>query len=263
MTVTTIQEQFSTLFDLSGQVAVVTGGGRGLGRSAATGLAAFGAKVVLCGRDPATLETAADDIKAKGGEAWWHTADVSSADDIHQLKEAVLEKYGRADILINNAGINPIYRSTESTEPEEWQAIIDTNLTGLFLACRAFGSHMIKQGNGSIINITSIAGHVGLRKSLPYCAAKGGVELATRAMALDWATHNVRVNAIAPAFFETDLTAGMRNHSALSQRLLDQTPLGRFGKPDELIGAVVYLASSASSYVTGQSILIDGGWTAQ
>lgn len=263
MNVASIQEQFSTLFDLSGQVAVVTGGGRGLGRAAAEGLAAFGAEVILCGRTPSTLQSASEEINTRGGNTWWQVADVSNESDISALLDTVIEKAGRIDILINNAGINPIYRSAEATNLNDWKAIVDTNLTGLFMCCKAFGSEMIKQGSGSIVNITSIAGHVGLRKSVPYCAAKGGVELATRAMALDWAQHKVRVNAIAPAFFETDLTAGMRDHAVLSQRLLDQTPLERFGRPDDLIGAIIYLASAASSYVTGQSIVVDGGWTAQ
>lgn len=251
------------LFDLTGTVAVVTGAGRGLGRAMAAGLAAFGAEVVLCGRSAGTLAATAEELSAEGAKVWWKTADVSREEDVTALLAAVMERYGRVDTLVNNAGINPIYKAAERTDLPDWQAIIDTNLTGVYLCCRHFGAAMLERGRGSVITVSSVGGHVGLRKTLPYCAAKGGVEVMTKSLAIDWAPKGVRVNCIAPGFFETDLTAGMRDHAALSQRLLGQTPMGRFGKADELVGAAVFLASPASSYVTGQSIVVDGGWTAQ
>lgn len=252
-----------TLFDLTGTVAVVTGAGRGLGRAMAAGLAVHGAEVVLCGRTAETLAATADELTAEGAKVWWKTADVSREEDVTALLAAVLERHGRVDALVNNAGINPIYKAPERTDAADWQSIIDVNLTGVYLCCRHFGAAMVERGRGSVITISSVAGHVGLRRTLPYCAAKGGVELMTKSLALDWAPSGVRVNCIAPGYFETDLTAGMRDHAALSERLLGQTPMGRFGKAEELVGAAVFLASPASSYVTGQSIVVDGGWTAQ
>jgi len=254
--------QRDAMFDLTGRVAIVTGGGRGIGRGISEGLAAFGAKVVMTGRNEATLAEAATDIRAKGGEVIGHAADISKEDDVIALRDAVLARYGRIDVLVNNAGINPIWKNLERTTLDEWQNIMDTNLTGPFLCCKYLGTPMVEQGKGSIINISSVAGNVGLKRSVPYCASKGGVELLTKALALDWAPKGVRVNTIAPGYFETDLTAGVRANDAIAAPLIAHTPLGRFAKLDDIAGAVVFLASDASAYVTGASLAVDGGWTA-
>ena len=246
-------------FDLSGQVAVVTGGGRGLGRAIATGLGRFGAQLVLCGRDPATLERAATEL---GGDVLAVPADVSKEADVVRLRDAALDRFGRVDVLVNNAGINPIYRGIEKTSLADWQNIIDVNLTGTFLCCKHLGSAMAEAGRGSIISVSSVAGHVGLRRGAPYCASKGGVELLTKALALDWAAKGVRVNCIAPGYFATDLTAGLIANEALSAPLLAQTPMGRFGGDADIVGVAVFLASPASAYVTGQSFVVDGGYLA-
>ncbi len=246
-------------FDLTGSVAVVTGGGRGLGRAIAQGLARHGATLVLCGRTEATLAATAAEI---GGEVLVHVADVAQEDDVLALRDAVMARFGRIDVLVNNAGVNPIYKGIEGTSLAEWRHIIDINLTGVFRCCKHLGSAMAAAGRGSIISISSVAGHVGLRRSVPYCASKGGVELLTRALALDWAAKGVRVNCIAPGYFETDLTAGMIANETMSSRLLAQTPMGRFGRDPDIVGAAVFLASPASAYVTGQSLLIDGGYVA-
>jgi len=222
-------------FDLTGHVAVVTGGGRGLGRAIAEGLHRHGAKLVLCGRTEATLQAAA---------------------------AAALGRFGAMHVLVNNAGVNPIYAGIERTTLAEWQHILDVNLTGAFLCCKHIGGVMAAAGRGSVITISSVAGHVGLRRSVPYCATKGGVELLTKALALDWAGKGVRVNCIAPGYFETDLTAGMRENEAMAGRLLAQTPMGRFGTDGDIVGAAVFLAGPASLYVTGQSLMVDGGYTA-
>ena len=246
-------------FDLTGRVCIVTGGGRGIGRGIAAGLVQHGATVVLSGRTDSTLNEAATAI---GERASVQVADVAREADVLALRDAVLERHGHIDVLVNNAGINPIFRGIERTSLEEWQSIIDINLTGTFLCCKHMGAVMVEQSRGSIINISSVGGHVGLLRSVPYCASKGGVEMLTRALALDWAKRGVRVNTLAPGWVDTDLTHGLLEHDVHGKRLLDHTPMGRFATPDDMVGAAVFLASDASAYMTGQSLLIDGGWTA-
>ncbi|MDP9095830.1 MAG: glucose 1-dehydrogenase [Pseudomonadota bacterium] len=246
-------------FDLTGKVAIVTGGGRGLGRAIARGLAQHGAKLVLIGRTAATLDATAAEL---GGETLAHAGDVALEADVIALRDAALARFDRIDILVNNAGVNPIYKPIETTTLDEWQHIVAVNLTGTFLCTKHIGGAMVAAERGSVINISSVAGHVGLRRSVPYCATKGGVELLTKALALDWAAKGVRVNCIAPGYFETDLTAGMIANEAMSSRLLAQTPMGRFGRDPDIVGAAIFLASDASGYVTGQSLAVDGGYLA-
>jgi NAD(P)-dependent dehydrogenase (short-subunit alcohol dehydrogenase family) len=246
-------------FDLTGKVAVVTGAGRGIGRAIAEGLARHGARVVLTGRTEATLAEAAAAI---GKAASVHVADIAREPDVLALRDAVLARGWRIDVLVNNAGINPIFRGIERVSLEDWQSIIDINLTGTFLCCKHLGGVMVERGGGSLINISSVAGHVGLLRSVPYCASKGGVEMLTRALALDWAKSGVRVNTLAPGWVDTDLTHGLLEHDVHGKRLLDHTPMGRFATAGDMVGAAVFLASDASAYMTGQSLLIDGGWTA-
>ena len=252
----------SGMFDLTGKVAVVTGGGRGIGRAIAEALAAHGAKVMIASRSEATLKEAAAAIEAQGGTARHHACDVTKAEDLEALRDAALEAFGRIDILVNNAGIDPHYASMEKTDPAEWQNIVDVNLTGVFLGCRIVGTAILEGGGGSIINISSIAGHTGLKRQVPYCATKGGVEQLTKALALDWAEKGVRVNAIAYAFIATDLTSGVLGHEHIGPKLKARTPMNRFGRVEETGGAAVFLASDAASYVTGSTLLVDGGWTA-
>ncbi|MGI4807864.1 MAG: SDR family NAD(P)-dependent oxidoreductase [Janthinobacterium lividum] len=246
-------------FDLTGKVAIVTGGGRGLGRAIARGLAQQGANVVITGRTAATLNATVAEL---GPDAMAHAGDVAVESDVIALRDAALARFGRIDILVNNAGVNPIYKPIETTTLDEWQHIVGINLTGIFLCAKHIGGNMVSAGRGSVINISSVAGHVGLRRSVPYCATKGGLELMTKALALDWATKGVRANCIAPGYFETDLTAGMIANEALSTRLLGQTPMGRFGRDPDIIGAAIFLASDASAYITGQSLAVDGGYLA-
>lgn len=247
---------------LAGKVVIVTGGGRGLGRAISEGFAAAGTHVVLTGRTAATVEAAAAAIAEKGGSATGFAADVSREEDVEALCRAVVERHGRIDALVNNAGINPWYKAAEDTTLDEWRAVVDTNLTGAFLAARAAGRVMLAQGEGAIVNITSVAGRVGLARTTAYCAAKGGLELMTRQLALEWAKKGVRVNAVGPGYFETDLTEGLRHNAKLAERVTARTPMGRFGHPHELVGACLFLASPAASYITGASLAVDGGWTA-
>jgi NAD(P)-dependent dehydrogenase (short-subunit alcohol dehydrogenase family) len=244
------------------KVVIVTGGTRGIGRAICEAFAAHGASVALAGRNAGTLNEAVRSIIASGGSANAFVTDVSKEESVAALCEGVLTAYGRIDVMINNAGINPWYKNAEDTSLSEWQQIIDTNLTGVFLACKYAGRAMIAAGQGAIVNISSIAGRVGLPRSTAYCAAKGGVELLTRELAYEWAKKGVRVNAVAPGFVETDLTHGMSQHPVLGKRIMERTPMGRFAQADEISGACLFLASPAASYITGCTIMADGGWTA-
>ncbi len=245
-------------FDLTGKVCIVTGGGRGIGRGMAEGLYRHGATVVLTGRTLSVLEEAAT---AMGDRAYGIACDVSKEAEVLALRDAVVARSGKIDVLVNNAGVNPIFKTIERTSLEEWQHIIDINLTGIFLCCKYLGG-AIGEG-GSVINVSSVAGHAGLPRSVPYCGSKGGVEMMTKALALDWAKKGVRVNTLAPGWVDTDLTHGLLEHDVHGKRLLDRTPLGRFARPIDMAGGVVFLASDASAFMTGQSLVIDGGWTAE
>lgn len=245
-------------FDLTGKVCIVTGGGRGIGRGMAEGLYRHGATVVLTGRTLSVLEEAA---AAMGDRAYGIACDVSKEAEVLALRDAVVARSGKIDVLVNNAGVNPIFKTIERTSLEEWQHIIDINLTGIFLCCKYLGG-AIGEG-GSVINVSSVAGHAGLPRSVPYCGSKGGVEMMTKALALDWAKKGVRVNTLAPGWVDTDLTHGLLEHDVHGKRLLDRTPLGRFARPIDMAGGVVFLASDASAFMTGQSLVIDGGWTAE
>jgi NAD(P)-dependent dehydrogenase (short-subunit alcohol dehydrogenase family) len=245
-------------FDLAGKVCVVTGGGRGIGRAMAEALGRHGGFVVLVGRTHATLEDAAAAI---GDQSMVQVADVSREPDVLALREVILARCGHIDVLVNNAGVNPIFRGIDRTTLEDWQNIIDVNLTGVFLCCKHLGGAM--SAGGSVINVSSVAGHGGLPRSVPYCASKGGVEMLTKALALDWAQRGVRVNTLAPGWVDTDLTHGLLEHDVHGKRLLDRTPLGRFATPWDMAGGVVFLASDASTFMTGASLVIDGGWGAE
>jgi len=245
-------------FNLVDKVCIITGAGRGIGRAMAEALARHGGFIVLVGRTQATLDEAADAI---GDRVMVQLADVAREADVLALRDAVLARTGRIDVLVNNAGVNPIFRSIERIDLDEWQHIIDVNLTGVFLCCKHLGGAMGL--GGSIINVSSVAGLGGLPRSVPYCASKGGVEMLTKALALDWAKRGVRVNTLAPGWVDTDLTHELLEHDVHGKRLLERTPLGRFAVPNDMAGGVVFLASGASAFMTGQSLVIDGGWTAE
>jgi NAD(P)-dependent dehydrogenase (short-subunit alcohol dehydrogenase family) len=250
------------LFDLTERVAIVSGGSMGLGRQMAEGLAEMGANLVLCAREKERCEQAAEELRARGVQTLALACDVKDKSAIQQVVEATLAKFGRVDILINNAGASwgaPI----EEMTLEQWDKVLSTNLTGTFLFCQAVGKAMVAQRSGKIINIASVAGLSGSSvelQAIGYHASKGGVIAFTKDLACKWAQHNIQVNAIAPGWFPTNMSRGVIEHRKDS--LLKKIPAGRFGGDHDLKGAAVFLASEASAYVTGHVLVVDGGQTA-
>lgn len=249
------------IFDLSSKVAMVTGGTRGLGEVAATALAKAGADVAVCGRSEPDLKRVSSAIQDLGRESAGFRMDVASKTNIRETVAQILDRFGKVDILFNNAGVNFRVPVLEFPE-EEWDRVINTNLKGYFLVAQAVVPQMIDRGYGKVINMSSILGTVGLPSQLAYCSSKGGIDQMTKVMALEWAKLGVRVNAIGPTYFETELVAQLRNDPERFNFINDRTPMGRWGYPIELEGIVIFLASPASDFITGQTIYIDGGWTA-
>ena len=250
------------MFQLTGKVAIVTGASRGIGEAIAKGFAKAGADLVLVSRNKEALEKVAKEIRDLGRKAFSIGADIGVAEEIQRTVDTALESFPRIDILVNNAGISPVLKRAEELALNEWENILRVNLTGTFLFCQAVGKVMIQQGGGKIINMVSVGAIVGFPRQVGYCATQGGILQLTKVLALDWARFNIQVNAIGPSYLETELTKGMRESKVISENLLRRTPMGRFGKPEEVVGAAIYLASDASSYVTGQTLFVDGGWLA-
>jgi len=250
------------LFDLTGRVAVISGGSIGLGRQMAEGLAEMGANLVLCARKKERCEQAAEELRALGVDTLALACDVTNKTAIEAVVDATLAKFGRIDILVNNAGVSwgaPV----EEMTLEQWDKVLSTNLTGTFLFCQAAGKAMVAQNSGKIINIASVAGLGGASAELQaigYHASKGGVIAFTKDLACKWAPHNIQVNAIAPGWFPTHMSQWVIEHRKDS--LLEKIPLRRFGGDHDLKGAAVFLASEASSYVTGHVLVVDGGQSA-
>jgi len=249
-----------TIFDLTGKTAMVTGSTKGLGKVAAVALAKAGADVAVCGRNRESLKKVSESIKKLGRDAAGFFLDVTSKQSVQKGVDQILKHFGKVDILVNNAGVN--YRVPVLEFPEEqWDLIIDTNLKGYFLVARALAPQMIERGYGKIINMSSIFGLTPLPDQLAYSASKGGVNQLTRVMALEWAKNGVRVNAVAPTYFETELVTQIRNDPKRFNFINERTPMGRWGQPEEIEGIIIFLAAPASDFITGQIIYIDGGWT--
>ena len=246
------------LFSLEGKVAVVTGGTSGIGRALSLGLADAGADVIATARRQQQVDETAEEIETRGRKTLRVASDVGDRASLEKLLAAVLEKFGRVDILVNCAGI--IKRTPTLDLPEEeWTNILNTNLTGTLRACQVSACDA-GRGYGRIINIASLNSFVALSEVAAYAASKAGVASLTRSLAVEWSKKGVTVNAVAPGVFRTDLNAQLLDSTPRGKELLMRTPMGRFGKTEELVGAVVYLASDSASFVTGQILVVDGGF---
>jgi NAD(P)-dependent dehydrogenase (short-subunit alcohol dehydrogenase family) len=247
--------------DLTDRVAVVIGGTSGIGRALALGLAEHGAHVVPTGRRQEHVETACRQIEALGRLTLYQAMDVQYRESVDSLRDAVMEKFGRVDILVNAAGATS--RQPTATMPEDqWSCLIDTNLNGVLRACQSFYSALKESSRGRIINIASLGSFLAFHEVAGYCAAKAGLLSLTRSLACEWARDGISVNAIAPGVFPTELNSEMLNGTARGQEILIRTPMKRFGDPEELVGVAVLLASDAASFLTGQCIAVDGGYLA-
>jgi len=251
----------TNIFSLEGKTAVVIGGTSGIGRVLSLGLADAGADVIASARRQEQVNKTAAEIEQRGRQTLRVCSDVCNRKSLEQLLAASLDRFGKVDILINCAG--KIKRTPTLTMPEEeWAEIVNTNLTGTLRACQIFGKHMLERGCGRIVNIASLNSFVALNEVAAYAASKAGVVSLTRSLAVEWSRKGVTVNAIAPGVFHTDLNANLLDNTPRGRELLMRTPIGRFGRTEELVGAAVYLSSDAASFVTGGTLVVDGGFLA-
>ena len=247
--------------ELNDRVAVVIGATSGIGKAIALGLADAGATVIPTGRRKNLVQEAVREIEARGRTTLAVTADVTDTRSINELAATIMERFGRVDILVNAAGIT-VRRPTAEVDDDEWNEIMNTNLTGMLRACRAFGPHMIERRYGRVINIGSLTSMVALLEVAAYGASKAGVAALTKSLAVEWAPFGVCVNAILPGVFRTALNEGLLDGTERGRELLLRTPMRRFGQPEELAGAAVFLASEAAGFVTGHLLTVDGGFLA-
>ncbi|MEO8739279.1 MAG: glucose 1-dehydrogenase [Casimicrobiaceae bacterium] len=247
-------------FDLGGRLALVTGGGGGLGLAIARGLAVAGARVVVNGRNRDKLDIAVAALRAEGRVADAAAFDVADADAVAAGVAAIEKNYGQVDILVNNAAVNQ-RSALDAFSTDEWHRLLGTNLDGPFFVSKAVIPAMRARRRGKIINICSLASEIGRPNIVPYAVSKGGVQMLTRALAVELAPHNVQVNGIAPGFFKTDMNAPLIANAEFSSWVAKRTPAGRWGDPPEIAGAAVFLASDAAAYVTGHVLFVDGGFS--
>src|SRR5579871_3377818 len=251
------------MFDLTGKVAVVTGGNGGIGLGMAQGLADAGASIVIAARNEAKSKAALEDLRGRGTRATFVATDVTEQAGVDKLLQAVQAEFGRLDILVNNAGIN-IRGAPQNLAPADWRKVIDTNLTSAFLCSQAAHAPMKAAGGGKIINIGSMMSIFGASYAAAYAASKGGIVQLTKSLAVAWATDNIQVNAVLPGWIDTDLTRRARQQiEGLHERVLARTPAGRWGTGDDHAGIAIFLASHASDFVTGTAIPVDGGYSVQ
>ena len=246
-------------FDLTGKVAVVVGGHGGIGKAIALGLADAGANVVVASRTLEPLQKVAAEIKAKGRKSMAVSVDITSAKSVADMTAALKKEFSRVDILVNAAGL-AIRKPAETFPIDEFNKVMEINVTGIFTVCQAIGNLMIAQKSGSILNLSSVRGDHGLRANYAaYCASKGAVNTLTKTLACEFAKHNVRVNAIAPTIVETDLTKDALKDPAYAKYMRSTIPMDRWAMPEDMVGAAIFFASDASNFITGQILYIDGG----
>ena len=250
-------------FDLSGKVAIITGGATGIGRGISDGLADAGATVVLCARRLNVLEEACKEIAERtGAKTMPHRLDITSTDEINTLVTDVVAEFGHVDILVNNAGVGGSEKPVLEMSEQDWDTTVNTDLRGIFVLSQAVGKQMVKQGTGGkVINVASIGGELVFPNMSAYCASKGGVIQLTKVMALEWTRYNIQVNAILPGYFETPMNTHFFASDVGKKIIKKNIPVNRLGQQDEMRGLAVYLASEASSFMTGSAVIIDGGQT--
>ena len=249
------------MFDLSGRIAIVTGGNRGIGFSISRGLAEAGATVVIVNRHKEEGEKAATSLVKEGKKAVAISLDVASDASIQKMTAEVIKKFGKIDILVNNAGI-VIRKKAEDYTPQDWETIMNTNLRGVFFCCQTVGREMMRQGKGKIINVSSTVSVVAQPERAVYAISKAGITHLTRLLALEWAKYHINVNAVGPGSTLTDINRTyLKEHPEVLQAFINDIPMGRIGYPDDCAGAAVFLASDASDFITGQLVLVDGGMT--
>ena len=249
-------------FELSGKRVWVTGASRGLGRAMALGFAAAGADVALTARTAEAVHEVAAEAESLGARTLLLPASVADADAVARSVAGIQDAWGGLDILVNCAGVSPMFKRAELVGDDEWGHVLDVNVTGSFLCAREAGKVMLDGAGGAIVNISSIHGQVGMERMVAYSASKGAVDALTRTLALEWADRGIRVNTLSPGYFETDMTEALRGHKKWRGHLLSRIPLGRFGIPEELVSAALFLSSDASGFMTGANLVVDGGWTA-
>ena len=247
--------------ELKGKKVLITGGSKGIGKDAALAFARLGAHVVITGRNTADLQAATDELRSIQPECFCLAADMQDVQSIYRMVDETIAKLGGLDILVNNAGINIAKPAFEVTE-EDWDRVLDTNLKGTFFCSQRAGKHMAANGGGRIINMVSQMAFVGYIKRSAYCSSKGGAVQLTKALAIEWAPYGIKVNAVAPTFVETDLTKKMFEDREFYQDVLRRIPLGQLAQVSDITGAVLFLASDMANFITGETIRVDGGWTA-